>query len=72
LLGSNLKNENGVISKRNNMKNFVRHTRPKGKKQITQTIKDIEKQVHYLKSTGGDAYDIDFLLKEKAYLMKKE
>ena len=53
-------------------KNFVRHTRPKGKKQITQTIKDIEKQVHYLKSTGGDAYDIDFLLKEKAYLMKKE
>lgn len=34
------------------VKNFIHHTRPKGKRQIKQAIKDNERQIKYLKSIG--------------------
>lgn len=34
------------------IKNFVRHTRPHGEKEIRQTILDLAKQINYLKGIG--------------------
>jgi hypothetical protein len=34
------------------MKNFIHHSRPSTKKEIKETIKDLDKQIHYQESIG--------------------
>lgn len=52
-------------------KNFIRHTRPKGQKQIKQTIDDISRQIHYWKSIGKHEEDIEYWSKKTVYLEGK-
>ena len=42
------------------IKNFIRHSRPHGENEVKQTISDVEKQIKYLESIGGDEYDIRY------------
>lgn len=53
------------------IKNFIRHTRPTGKKEIKQTISDTEKQIKYLKAIGGDEYKINYYIKDLSNLREK-
>ena len=49
-------------------KNFIRHTRPKGRREIKQTIGDIERQIHYWQALGVHEYEIRFWNKTKKCL----
>ena len=46
------------------IKRFYRHTRPKGKKQLTQNIIELDKQIKYQKSIGY-LEDIEWLINFK-------
>ena len=52
------------------VKDFICRTRPKTKKQIDKSIKEIEKQIHYLKSIGK-IESLDYLKNNLIYLKKK-
>lgn len=51
------------------IKRFYRHTRPKGKKQLIQTIKELDKQINYEKSIGK-VEDMEWLLNFKERCIK--
>ncbi len=53
-------------------KNFVRHTRPHGKNEIKQTIRDIKKQIKYLQSIGGDEYEINYYRDQLKWLNQRK
>jgi len=52
-------------------KNFIRHTRPRGKNEVKQTIGDIERQIKYWRSIGFDEYQIQYWSNQLVYLKKK-
>jgi uncharacterized coiled-coil DUF342 family protein len=52
-------------------KDFIRHTKPKGKRQIAQTIADLDKQIHYWQSIGNHEYDIKYWSGQRDYLKNK-
>lgn len=52
------------------IKNFITHTRPIQKKHVKQTIKEITKQIKYLKAIGK-IDKIEYYNNEIIYLKRK-